>query len=295
VLQCKRTIAVSRAAFVFAVLLLSSGFSQSPDFDFIQMSDPQFGMYTNNQDFKQETANFEFAIATANRLRPSFVIVCGDLVNKAGDETQIAEYLRIVHRLDPAIPVYNVAGNHDVGNIPTHESLKAYRKVFGPDHYIFRYGNLEGIVLNSSIIQHPDKVEDEAATQENWLKKELQRASSDKVKWIVIFQHIPWFLKNADEPDQYFNIPRETRTRYLSLFERSGVKYLFAGHLHQNSLGEAGSLHAITTGPVGKPLGKASSGIRLVRVSPDALNDKYFGLGNLPDQIDGPDISAGSR
>jgi len=33
------------------------------------MADPQFGMYAENKDFRQETVNFEFAIATANRLR----------------------------------------------------------------------------------------------------------------------------------------------------------------------------------------------------------------------------------
>lgn len=294
-LQGKGTISVFRAAFIFAALLLKFGFSQSPGFDFIQMSDPQFGMYTNNRDFAQETANFEFAIATANRLRPSFVIVCGDLVNKAGDQAEIAEYLRIVHKLDAGIPVYNVAGNHDVGNIPTHDSLKTYRSVFGPDYYTFRHGGLEGIVLDSSIIQHPEKVQEEAAAQEDWLRKELQKASSDKMKWIVIFQHIPWFLQNPDEPDQYFNIPHQARTRYLKLFEQSGVKYLFAGHLHQNSLGTAGLLHSVTTGPVGKPLGKASSGIRVVRVSADTLKDKYFAFGNLPNQIDGLDVAADSR
>ncbi len=39
-------------------------------FVFLQMSDPQFGMYTKDAGFEQETANFDFAIATANSLRP---------------------------------------------------------------------------------------------------------------------------------------------------------------------------------------------------------------------------------
>jgi len=36
---------------------------------FIQMSDPQFGMFTKDTSFEHETANFEFAIAAANRIR----------------------------------------------------------------------------------------------------------------------------------------------------------------------------------------------------------------------------------
>jgi hypothetical protein len=51
-------------------------------FCFMQLSDPQFGMFTDDADFRQKTANFEFAIATANRLRPAFVVVTGDLINK---------------------------------------------------------------------------------------------------------------------------------------------------------------------------------------------------------------------
>ena len=69
-------------------------------FFFIQLSDPQFGMSAANADVQQETANFEFAIATANRLKPAFVVVTGDLVNTAGDKTQVDEYLRIAAKLE---------------------------------------------------------------------------------------------------------------------------------------------------------------------------------------------------
>src|SRR5437764_3535026 len=116
-----------------ALLVLASGAgagtSQAPadaPFFFLQFSDPQFGMFTADKDFAQETANFEFAIASANRLKPAFVVVTGDLVNKAGDAAQIAEYQRIAATLDRSIPLYNVAGNHDVENTPTAETIAAY-------------------------------------------------------------------------------------------------------------------------------------------------------------------------
>ncbi|MBD0286998.1 MAG: metallophosphoesterase, partial [Flavisolibacter sp.] len=85
-------------------------------FYFFQMADTQFGMFTDNKGFTKETINFEKAIAAANRLHPAFVIICGDLVNRPGDPAQIAEYKRIAAALDPSIPLYNVPGNHDVGN-----------------------------------------------------------------------------------------------------------------------------------------------------------------------------------
>jgi hypothetical protein len=78
---------------LFALVHLSRG---AEPFFFIQFSDPQFGMFTNNKDCSQETANFEFAVANANRLKPAFVVITGDLVNKPGDAKQIAEFKRIV-------------------------------------------------------------------------------------------------------------------------------------------------------------------------------------------------------
>src|SRR5207248_9382061 len=56
---------------LFALLLAIHADPQEIKF-FLQMSDPQFGMYSANKDYAQETVNFEFAIATANRLRPKF-------------------------------------------------------------------------------------------------------------------------------------------------------------------------------------------------------------------------------
>src|SRR6266404_4370276 len=121
-----------RLCWLLPVLLIAQA-QEQPSF-FVQMSDPQFGMYSANRDFAQETVNFEFAIATANRLRPKFVVICGDLVNQAGNAAQIAEFKRIAARLDPGIQLYNVPGNHDVENEPTQASLAAYRKSFGPDY-----------------------------------------------------------------------------------------------------------------------------------------------------------------
>ncbi|MBZ5607813.1 MAG: metallophosphoesterase [Acidobacteriia bacterium] len=266
-------------------ILAAQSWLAAADLYFLQMSDPQFGMYTSDRDFTQETANFEFAIATANRLKPAFVVVCGDLVNKPGDAGEIREYLRVAGRLDPAIKLYNVAGNHDVGNEPTAASLAAYRERFGPDYYTFRHGDLAGFVLDSSLIQHPDKAPDEAARQEQWLRRELEEASADGIRWRVVFQHIPWFLENADEPGQYFNIPTEARAKYLALFEKYGVSAVFAGHYHRNASGRTGSLRMVTTGPVGMPLEDATSGLRIVKVSSSSIEDKYYGLGNIPNAL----------
>jgi len=274
-------------AVIALTLFAIAGRARAADFFFMQMSDPQFGMYANDANFTQETANFEFAVSTINRLHPAFAIVCGDLVNKSGDEAQIAEYLRIAKKVDAAIPLYPVAGNHDVGNTPTPQSLATYRAKIGRDYYTFRQAEMEGIVLNSSLIQHPEGAADEAAKQERWLQEQLAEAAQAS-RTVIIFQHIPYFLKVADEADQYFNIPTETRKRYLALLTKYGIHYVFAGHLHRNSEGTDGALQMITTGAVGKPLGDAVSGLRIVQVSGKTLEQKFYSLAGLPNQFPPP-------
>ena len=91
-------------------------------------------------------------MATVNRLRPAFVVITGDLVHKPGDAAQIAEYRRIVSKIERTIPVYDVAGNHDVENVPTPASLAGYVNIFGADYYTFRHQEFVGIVLNSCLI-----------------------------------------------------------------------------------------------------------------------------------------------
>jgi serine/threonine-protein phosphatase CPPED1 len=259
--------------------------SAADPFFFIQLSDPQFGMFTTNRDFVQETANFEFAVASINRLHPAFVVITGDLVNKPGDTAQIAEFKRIAAKIDSRVPVYKVAGNHDIQNAPIPESLAAYTNQFGTDHYEFRHNDFVGIVLDSTLMHAPEKVHDLYAGQEAWFESELEKVSRQKPAHIVIFQHHSWFLNKADEPDEYFNIPSARRTKYLQLFHKFGVKYAFCGHYHRNKIARDGDLEVVTTSAVGKPLA-GESGMRIVVVRGDGIEHRFYGFGDIPNYID---------
>lgn len=253
---------------------------------FMQLTDPQFGMWTSDADFQQETANFEFAVATANRLRPAFVIVTGDLINKAGDKTQADEYLRIAAKLDRSIPLYHVPGNHDLGNDPSSQSIAAYVARFGPDHYTFRCGSVLGIVLNSCLIKSPQHVASEAVEQDAWLRTELQNARQAQVPHVIVFQHHPWFSEKYDEPDGYNNLPLATRRQYLDLLRDVGVTHLFAGHYHANRITRYDSLGLVATGAIGRPLGNDVSGLRIVIVRDTGIEHRYYHLGEIPNRID---------
>ncbi len=252
---------------------------------FIQMSDPQFGMFQKDSGYEHETVNFDFAIATANRLKPAFVIITGDLVNNRESTSQVAEFQRIAARLAPGIRLFNVPGNHDLGNEPTPQSLAAYRKRFGPDYYTFRQGDIAGFVVDSSLLKAPAQTSAEAARMEAWLREELAKARTDGVKNLIVFEHIPPFMKDANEPETYDSFPLETRARYLKLLHEFGVKHLFAGHYHASVETHDGDLEIHVTGPVGMPLRGGKSGMRIVSVTPGGVSHQYYDFGSIPETL----------
>ncbi len=276
-------------ATILCMLLLASRCSAggwSGPFFFIQLADPQLGFLDDNRSIQQDAALFERAIEHANRLRPAFVVVCGDLVNIPGSETQAAELLRISRKLAPDIPIHWVAGNHDVGNVPDAASLKWYRDTFGPDCYAFDIGGCRFVVLNSAVVQHPENCPGEAVRQRLWLSSALRTGPGEQRAHTVVFQHHPWFLSAADEPDEYFNIPLATRTIYLGMLRRYSVSAVFAGHRHQNALARDGELEMVTSGPVGRPLGADPSGLRIVKVFQDRIEHSYYGLDDVPARVE---------
>lgn len=253
--------------------------------NFIQMSDPQFGMFLKDAGYQHETANFDFAIASANRLKPAFVVITGDLVNNRENVAELAEFRRIAAKLAPGIRLFNVPGNHDLGNEPSPESLALYRERFGPDYYTFRDGDIAGFIVNSSLLKAPARTSGEAAKMEAWLRTELSKAKNDGVKHLIVFEHIPPFMKDPNEPETYDSFPLETRARYLNLLHEFGVKHLFAGHYHATAETRDGDLEIHITGPVGMPLRGAKSGMRIVSVTPGSVSHQYYDFGVIPETL----------
>ena len=269
----------------FLLLCVAPAFTEDPPFYFALITDTQMGMHASDNNFEQETVNYEFAVGTINRLKPEFVIILGDLVNKDGDPAQVREFLRITRTIDPFIPVYYVAGNHDVGRVPTPESLAAYRKTFGRDYYSFREGPVYGIVLNSSLMVAPDGVKAEYEAQLSWLKQELAQAGASDASQTIVFQHHPYFLKETNEEDAYMNVPLERRSAMLELLHDNGIRYVFAGHVHSHSVAKDGALEMATVGPVAIPFGEYGSGIMLAAVTAQGVEYRYFDFGKIPNTL----------
>jgi serine/threonine-protein phosphatase CPPED1 len=273
--------------FILAILVLKSVtlFAQNdkpvdPWF-FIQLSDPQFGMFDKNQGFEKETIIYEKAVEKVNILKPDFVIITGDFVHDQNSGSQIEEFKRITAKISPKIPVYYSPGNHDIGQVPDKQSLKKYKKNYGSDRFSFRHKGSLFIGFNTCLIKA--KLEEPGQQQFRWLTKKLQ--GSGNPPHIMLFTHYPFFNKTVDEPSAYSNIDLEYRKKYLDLFTTYHVDAVFSGHYHNNSFSTYGKTQLVTTSALGKPLGKAPSGLRIVKVYPERIEHEYYGLEELPDSV----------
>ena len=270
---------------------------------FVQMADPQFGMYSSVSKFSdadkaerrqrginieytgpileglaKETSLFTEAIETANKINPDFVVICGDMVHNSDSDEQFQELIRISRLLNEDIKLYWVAGNHDVGDKPTRAGLAQYKEQFGEYNYSFQEENCYFIVLNSSICYDPGSVPDEWNILISFLEKELQIAASVQQRHKIIFMHHPLYLNDPNEGDNYFVIPSARRAKIIDLITEYDVSAVFTGHLHRNNYKKIGNTELVSTGPVGFPLGEDPSGIRHVRVDDNYLTHEYLGL-----------------
>lgn len=271
----------------FILILILAGFAlaqknnQTAPWFFIQLTDPQFGMFANNAGFEKETFLYEKAVGEINRLHPDFVVITGDFVNDQHSTLQINEFKRITAKIKHSIQVYYSPGNHDIGQIPNEESLKKYKKNYGGDRFSFKHKGSVFIGINSGLIK--GKLEKPEQEQYNWLAKKLQ--TSRKAQHVLLFCHYPFFNKTIDEPTAYSNIDKEYREKYLSLFNNNKVDAVFSGHHHNNGYAKYGKMELVTTSALGKPLGEAPSGLRIVKVYDDRIEHEFFGLEELPDSI----------
>lgn len=295
-------------------------------FHFIQLADPQFGMYARlsgktveeiaefrargmnvapsarTEGHETESRLFREAINEANRLRPDFVVTCGDIV-QFWDKAELSdEALKIAAELDDGIPMYWVPGNHDLGVYstdpglrvgedfvrPTPETLSRYHDVFGPDYYSFQHKGVTFLALNTAVMHTPDDVLEEWGEQLRFLEGELAAAQSAGSTHVIVLTHHPLFLRDPEEEvaeERHLVIPLERRRVVLDLFRRYGVRAVFAGHWHRNNYARDGDMEMVASGSVGYPLGEDPSGYRVVRVYEDRIAHDYYAFGAGPDSV----------
>ncbi|KAJ1519312.1 hypothetical protein ONE63_004611 [Megalurothrips usitatus] len=276
----------------------------SESFYFVQGADTQLGLkdaYINDKKglplptgryWAEEIQLSEKAVECINRLQPppSFVVICGDLchaypaTNKEMRAMQEKDFKDIMSKINPEIPLVCVCGNHDVGNQPTSEGVSLYRSSFGDDYYSFWVNGVLFIVLNSQYYFDSSQIPHIYEEQEHWLDSQLQQGKNKNAR-IIVFQHIPFFVENIEEPDQYFNLPKSIRKSLLDKLHAAGVTHAFCGHLHYNAHSVYKSLEIITTTAVGYQLGTDTHGMRVVKFTNTGLEQTFHALDNFPQTI----------
>ena len=226
-------------------------------FDFVQMCDPQIGF----GEYAADLGRLEQATKQINALRPDLVVVCGDLVNKP-DEKSFRDFRTAIAHL--AVPWYVAPGNHDLGNEPTLQSLEQYRRLIGNDYYAVDHKGCLIVVVNSQLWKTPLAGETEG--QDRWLLRTLKSAAR-KQRRVFIVMHHPLFVKEAEEPDNYFNLPLGKRRELLALFESFGVVAILAGHTHTTATHDYHGIQIVNSETTSQNFDKRPYGFRVWHVA----------------------------
>jgi 3',5'-cyclic AMP phosphodiesterase CpdA len=227
-----------------------------------------------------DAGRYRAAIRMAGALRPDLVLIGGDMVDDPNSEDQYEEFMRITRRLDRSIPIGWVPGNHDIAPdtvVPTPESIARYREAFGPDSHAVDLGPVRVVAWNTVVADHPELVPEEWEAQLGFLAEQFE-AARNREQRVILAGHHPLFVADADEADDYWNLPSVRRRQVLDLIHRHRVPLALAGHWHRNSIARDGDFEMVTSGPVGYPLGDDPSGVRIIEADGRGIVHRYRAL-----------------
>ena len=260
-------------------------------FSFVVMADPQLFMGGEVHD----TNKLIEAVSHLNQLLPPFVIICGDLTNSAYNTTAVIHETDVFFdkfsQMNSLIKRYDVAGNHDVGNIPTYESIAWYEQRFAPIWYSFVYRNNLFIIVESDLFKDPSGVPALANKQMLWLEDELRKSARAKFCNVMLFMHQPLCLYNVNEAEQYFNIGIAKRQEILALCHQYNVKAVFNGHYHLSAYVNDNGLEIVTSNASSYTFntdGTDPVGLRLVDVYEDHIVHTFYGYDTMPTSLTFP-------
>ena len=250
----------------------------------MQISDPQMGFITEGADMDYEIANLSAAVAAVNHLMPDAVVFTGDLVHDPENGEQWDKFLEISSRIDPAVKVFHIPGNHDASIGGGSVDMSPYEKHIGADRFAETVGCVAVVGLNTVLLK--DEMLDSSKESEQfiWLGEALQNNRGFGAG--LVFTHHPFFLGNIDDSDGYSVIAPDKRLKYFDLFRNAGVKAVFAGHLHSNAEASYDGIQMVTTSAVGRQLGSNVPGVRIIMVSDGEMTHKYYPLDEIPYNID---------
>ena len=306
----------SRVLILFAISFVSSfvlgadieGVETCPPSDqfrkpffFVVAADPQIGW--NREGYNSEEL---FRLASEKILDlenpPEFVVVLGDLIQNPGNSEEYETTRSILDEMN--VPYYVVAGNHDVGNVPTLERLDEFVDWWDLGEkglwYTIEAGNSLIVMIDSNVLRNRDNPEapkivaDLADEELDWLH-EIMTAASNKYDHVLPFLHHPLAIQNLDEENRNENLPKTIRSELAGIFSNSGLEeYVFSGHFHKNArvVQEESSLEYVTYASTGVILGREPrdpSGLAVIQIFEERVEENYYGYEDFPTLVEADD------
>lgn len=237
-----------------------TGFDNSTrTFSYVVFTDPQIGLYdmmqgrNGGKSWKHDLKKLRELGNAVTSLdpKPDFIFCTGDLNNAFPLQEPGFEQAGFQHVLRPHqtkdlqlalgkffpndIPFLVIPGNHDLSEDTRREHLKLYTDTWGDPYFHFWNAERAFVALETQLFrsEEPETVS-MRHLQIDWLKKLFTSISSKMPK--TLFQHVPLFLQNANEPDSNDVVPTVHRKTLLRMFCENNVNIVFSGHTHFASL-----------------------------------------------------------
>lgn len=207
-----------------------------------------------------------------------FVLQSGDAVVNGRDPRQWnVSFVGLINRLttEGGVPYFLAPGNHDVtsaadlaapGRVTGLKNyLAAMSKLIPPDGamrrlagyptYAFGYGNTFVIAFDSNIA--------EDSTQFAWIRSQLEGLDRRRYRHVIAFFHHPAYSSGPHGASIVERPTAAIRGRFMPLFRKHQVSFLFAGHEHffehwveryRDSAGRVHRMDQIVSGGGGAPI-----------------------------------------
>jgi len=180
---------------------------------------------------------FKKSLVMAATFNPLFILHTGDLSNR-GSKKELEHFLEIVQTTIPDIPLFVVAGNHEI----VKGSKNIFKQIIGPLDYVLDSAklNIRVIVLdNADYILKPQQLD--------YLRQQL--SSKRSLNFVTI--HIPPKTKRWT-----WHSFKEGSADFMQILSDKKVTMAFCGHIHQFDEDEIKGVKYIITGGAGAPLNR---------------------------------------
>ena len=177
------------------------------------------------------------SINQINMIRPTFVLVIGDLVNSGYTETeeetaqQYAEFYSILQKFE--VPTFVISGNHEYYN----DGIKYYDKYFGywPSeksdeqyhNYTFVFGNAVFVFVDTGEGGRAVAIKN---SQIQWVENQFMKYQNKPLKFLIM--HVPVFDGTGDDRC----LADISKYAFIDIVDTYNITLVLSGHTHVDKM-----------------------------------------------------------